>query len=274
MIGSFTECWKYAWADLWSVLARSRRAPVDLFVQLYREATDFLENEPTYQMLELAANDANHAQQAFEAIRGEDFGSEISIVQFMESAFGTLGELDVPRFEKLYAHLVRRFIRKYNLKYRVDRPFRLRLILPGVFAEFYDSLSRANRADPHLLQLMNNFESAFGSYARTREEHSLTASITNAFIYAEGLAGKTLGEDNTLGQLCDCLQCWPHATVRESLKKLYGFRNHYPGLGHAGNRIGKLRDLQPRDAVVVSLLILAFSGYLTDEVRIDEILAR
>lgn len=273
MIGSLIDHWEYTSADVWSVLARSRKAPSDLFVDLYFTAIDWLRNPPEYQQFELAKNDPTQARQAFEQIRGEDFENELSIIGFLESAFDTIQDFGIPRYERLYRYLVQGFIKKYNLSYRVDHPFRMRLVLPGVFANLCDNLTRANGGDPHLRVLMNNFEQSFGSYARTKQAHELNACITTAFIYAEGLAGKTTGENDTLGKLCDCLKCWPHVTLRESLKTLYGFRNQYPGLGHAGEPEGKLRDLEPRDAIVVCLLLLSFSGYLTNDGRIEDVFA-
>ena len=270
MIGSLLEYWKYTGTEVWGLLAKSRRAPSDLFVDLYRAAIDYLQHQPEYKQFELAMNDPVQARKAFEQIHGEDFGSELSIIGFLESAFDTIRDFGIPRYDRLYRYLLRAFIKKYNLRYKIDDPFRIRLVLPGVFANFYEDLTRANGTDPHLKNLMSNFEVTFGSYARTKQAHELNACVSNAFIYAEGLAGKTSGENDTLGNLCDCLRCWPHITVRESLKKLYGFRNDYPGLGHAGNPDGKLRDLEPRDAIVVCLLLLSFAGYLTNEVRIED----
>lgn len=66
MIGSLIDHWKYAWPDIWSVLATSRKAPSDLFIDLYRTATHSLENPPEYKQFELAMNDPMHARQAFE----------------------------------------------------------------------------------------------------------------------------------------------------------------------------------------------------------------
>lgn len=152
-------------------------------------------------------------------------------------------------------------------------PFRLRLAPPGAFANLYEQLSRLHGGDDHLRSLMSEFEQAFGSYVRTKQAHELKACITSAFVYAEGLAGKTSGENGTLGDLCDGIKCWPHATIRKSLKTLYGFRNDYPGLGHGGDPKGKLRDLEPRDAIVICLLLLSYSGYLSNEVKIEDTLA-
>ena len=273
MIGSLIDNWKYTWPDVWTILAKSRRAPQDLFIDLYRTATDSLQNPPEYKQFELTMNDPLQARLAFEQLCAQDFGDELSVVGFLESAFLTIQDFEIPRFENLYKYLVRGFIKKYNLRYRVDDPFRVRLVLPGVFASFYEDLTRVNGTDPHLKVLMNNFELTFGSYARTKQAHELNACISTAFIYAEGLAGKSSGKNGALGKLCDCLHCWPHNTIRDSLKVLYGFRNDYPGLGHGGNHKGKLRDLESKDAIVVCLLLLSFAGYLTNEVKIGDSLS-
>jgi len=46
MTGYLLDHWRYTWADVWRVLARTRKAPADLFVRLYRTAYDFLEVRP------------------------------------------------------------------------------------------------------------------------------------------------------------------------------------------------------------------------------------
>src|SRR5580704_17990947 len=272
MIGSLLDHWKYTWPDLWTVLARSRHAPDDLFVELYRTVSDFLQNPPEYKQLELIMNDPIQAKQAFQEIRGQDLGSELTVISFMETAFDTVGEFDVARYQNLYKRLVKSFVNKYNLRYRVDDPFRLRLVLPGAFASFYAEMARLHTTDAHLGSLISDFEQAFGSYVRSKQAHDLKTCISKASMYAEGLAAKAHGQSGTLGALCDSLSCWPHATVKDSLKKLYGFCSDYPGIRHAGTPASKLRELECRDAIVVSMLLVSFSGYLSNEVRIEDIL--
>jgi len=68
------------------------------------------------------------------------------------------------------------------------------------------------------------------------------------------------------------LSCWPHNTLKEALKKLYGFCSNYPGIRHGGNPNGQLRSLDEKDAILICLLLMAFSGYLTDEVNVQKIL--
>jgi hypothetical protein len=273
MIGSLFDHWKYTGPEIWSALARSRRAPADLFIELYRTASDFLLNPPEYKQFELSMNDPVQAGQAFEDIRAQDLGSEVTVIAFMEAAFDTIDDFGIARYANLYKRLVKSFSRKYNLRYRVDDRFKLRLVLPGAFASFYEELSRLHRTDGHLGGLMNDFEQAFGSYARSKQSHDLRTCILKATIYAEGIAGKTDGTTDTLGAICNRLACWPHITVRESLKKLYGFCSDYPGIRHPGNPEAKLRELEYRDAILISLLLVSFSGYLSNEVRMEDTLA-
>jgi hypothetical protein len=47
------------------------------------------------------------------------------------------------------------------------------------------------------------------------------------------------------------------------LGNLYGFCSNYPGIRHAGNPAGVLRELATRDVTLASLLLLSFSGYLS-----------
>jgi len=62
---------------------------------------------------------------------------------------------------------------------------------------------------------------------------------------------------------CNQLTDWPHERMKEALQKLYSFCSDYPNIRHAGNPGGVLRPLAARDATGLSVLLLAFSGYLS-----------
>jgi len=272
MIGSLLDHWVYAGPDIWSKLASVRKAPTDFFTELYRTAYDFLQNPPEYKEFEKAVNDPNYAKQGFEKIQADDFGNEASVVGLMEAAYKTIRDFEVKGYERLYKRLMSRFIEKYNLRYGIDDPFQLRVILPGVFAGLYRDLQRINQADEHLAELMHEFEVAFGNYARTKHAADLKTCIGKASNLAEGVATRACGENGTLGKLCDRLNCWPHAAVKSSLKCLYGFCSDYPGIRHGGKPESRIRDLETKDGIVICLLLFAFSGYLTNQVRADEVL--
>lgn len=95
---------------------------------------------------------------------------------------------------------------------------------------------------------------------------AVVQTIAKASNYAEGLASVAAGipaAGNTLGALCNQVGDWPHDQVKEALQKLYKFCSDYPGIRHAGNPAGVLRDLTTRDMTLASLLLLSFSGYLS-----------
>jgi hypothetical protein len=75
----------------------------------------------------------------------------------------------------------------------------------------------------------------------------------------------------TLGSMCDELASWPHAAVKESLKKLYGFASDYPGIRHGKNAGGKLRDIDMRDMVAMSILLAGFTPYLSNGLDADAV---
>ncbi len=271
MIGSLRDHWLYTGPDIWNKLASVRKAPADFYTELYRTAYDFLQKPPEYKELEKAVNDPEYAKQEFEKIQVENFENETSVIGFMEAAFVTIREFEVKGYERLYKRLVSRFIEKYNLRYRIDDPFQLCLILPGVFAGLYVDLQRINQADEHLADLMHQFDVAFGNYARTKHGTDLNTCILKASNLAEGMATRACGENGDLPKLCDRLNCWPHKAVKTSLKSLYGFCSEYPGIRHGGNPASRIRDLETKDGILICLLLFAFSGYLTDQVRTDEV---
>ncbi|OGQ81219.1 MAG: hypothetical protein A3F90_13800 [Deltaproteobacteria bacterium RIFCSPLOWO2_12_FULL_60_19] len=270
MSGSLRHAWDYLSAELWEPLAsfstRDTAAPPDLFSDLFAAADEFLSPHPTDMELEEARNDPEKARERFLALKGTDFANESAIVHFLEEVRDIIVDYEIPGFEDLYKRLLRDVLRKFNLRYRLDEPFTLRFLLPGSFTNLYGELQRLNTSNSHLASLLADFEHAFDRYSRSQTESDLRTCIANASKYAEGLAGLTCGVSGTLGDLCKKLKDWPHATIRESLSRLYGFCSNYPNIRHAGNPKGVLRPLAARDATALSVLLIAFSGYLSPHV--------
>jgi hypothetical protein len=76
---------------------------------------------------------------------------------------------------------------------------------------------------------------------------------------------------NQLGGICDQIATWPHSTIKEAMKKLYGFASNYPGIRHAGNPASQLREIEMRDLVAVTVLLAGFTPYLSDLLNGDDI---
>ena len=88
--------------------------------------------------------------------------------------------------------------------------------------------------------------------------------------YVEGLASSTLGNPatgNTLGALAGRLTDWPHDKIRDSLVNLYHFCCDYPAIRHGGKPASARRRLATRDSILVTLLLMSFTGYLSPQMN-------
>lgn len=272
MSGSLRQAWDYLVTELWVPLAdystRDAVAPPDLFSDLFETVEEALSPHPTDMELEEARNNPDKARQRFLALKGTDFTSESAIVHFLEEVNNVVANYEITGYEDFYRRLLRDVLHKFNLRYRLDDPFTLRFLLPGSFTNLYAELHRLNIGNGHLSGLLTDFEKAFDRYARTQDPTDLKTCIAKVSNYAEGLASATHATPGTLGALCDQLTDWPHDKVKDALKSLYKFCSDYPGIRHAGDPAGVRRDLNARDVTLASLLLLSFSGYLSQ--NIDE----
>lgn len=268
MSGSLRHAWDYLAVDLWEPLAdysvKDAAAPPDLFNDLFAAAAEFLSPHPTDTELEEARNNPEEAQKRFLALRGTDFVSESTIVNFLEEANGVIADYEIPGYEDLYRRLLHEVLRKFNLRYRLDEPFTLRFLLPGSFTNLYAELQRLNASNDHLASLWVDFETAFDQYARIQGDSELRASIARVSNYLEGLASATNGKAGDLAVLCDRLSDWPHEKIKGAVKSLYVFCSDYPGIRHGGNPKSRKRLLDSRDSVAINIALLAFAAYLAN----------
>ncbi len=266
MTGSLRNHWEYTPVEIWGPLAARENSPPDLFNDLYGAANDFLALPTSDALLEDIRNDAATAHDAFFTLKGSDFRDETAIVEFLEAVNEVIADYELPGYTEFFKLLLREFIRKYNLRYRLDDPFKLRFLLPGSFSNLYSELQRLNTSNGHLTDLLRDFEYAFDRYARAQDPSDLKTCIAKASNYAEGLASATHGQPGTLGALCNQIGDWPHDKVKEALQNLYKFCSDYPGIRHAGDPNGMRRDLSAKDSTLICLLLLGFAGYLSPSV--------
>jgi hypothetical protein len=277
MNGNLRERWEYTWSDIWEPLGSLQQAPRDLYVQLYRTSVDFLRRKPSNQELTEIVNNSEAAFLAFQYIQGKNFKDEMSAVQFLERAYILINDFGSKILVKRYGEYVSKFLKKYNLRYETATPFSLRVRLPAVYGDIYDELRQVNETNPHLSQLMTDFEISFSEFARTKTQQNLTAAIHRASNYAEGIAAVALNrQGDDLNSLCDRLtnaphRVFPHTAVRQVIKDLYRFCSDYPGIRHAGTPNNRLRDLTVKDTIIVSTLFFAASGYLHQQVSLMDV---
>lgn len=307
MRGEIMGVWSETWREIWSKLARHPEYGDDLFPDLYRELVPEPsppDEPPAPQELtdegELTRPEDIEARDAYrrafavyeqerakyeEAVGGGQMSrravrtalraqikTEADAVAALEAAYNVISSYDDEPYRNQYFQLVEAFLQKYSLRYDLRHPFTLHPTLPGVFAQLIRELKTYTKRDNHLHQLMQEFEDALRDLRDGPSPARMKTCLQKQFNLLEGIGQKCPGVTaNTLGDICGQVTFWPHATLKEALKKLYGFRSNYPGLGHAGNPGSVLRDIEMRDLVAVSVVLAGFAPYLTDQINSDRV---
>ena len=305
MHGELYPVWSELIREVWIPLNELEGAPEDLFAELYREFANPpvapTEPKPAADAFDIVGNLARAedlaAEEAYkealvvfdakraaydEAIAGtgspdllhrllqETVSTELASIAVLEKIRSLIEALEVESLHNAYFVLMERFISKYSLRYDLRRPFSLQPTLSGIFGSLLKDLRVVALEDAHLLGLLNDFDDSLRDLKAGTSAGRIKTCLQKQFNLAEALGQKCPGVTaNTLGDICGQLNVWPHVTVREALRKLYGFRSAYPGLGHAGNPVGVLREVEMRDLVAVSVLLAGFVPYLSHQVNSD-----
>ena len=215
-------------------------------------------------------NDRFKSRKAFEQVQSSAFVGEIGLVGFLESAFKILHDVGGAPLSNRYFNLLSGFIDKFSLRYDLRPPCMLCPTLPGLFASLVRDLRALASQDPHLDRLMTEYEDAARDLRFGCTDGRIKTCIGKQFMLLEAIAALDPAvTKNTLGDMCGQLNSWPHATIKEALKKLYGFASDYPGIRHGNRAKGELRAIEMRDMVAMSILLMGFTPYLTHGLNPD-----
>lgn len=161
-----------------------------------------------------------------------------------------------------YIDLFLQFSDRSNLRYTLRKNSRNEYVLqlrPEIVA--LEDLTLLKKAHPRdyekfsreFSQLLTDSDAHV--YAKILKESSdLVESISN---FKAGTKSKTLTD--AIKEISPVP--FPHATVKQSLEKLYGFYSDYKGIRHGGGTTG-LRQLEEKDATHLSLITALFASYL------------
>lgn len=264
MRGEFTGVWSETWEGIWRPLTEVEGVPADVYCDLYRELSGAFAAVPTIEVLADIIDDPLQSRQALIDSKVVQFASEKALVRFFEAAHGVLDDLQGEDLANSYFGLLSSFIEKYSLGYSLRRPCALSPTLPGIFAGVSSALQRVANSNEHLSALYRAHEEAVRDLRFGATEERIKTCISRQFMLLEAIASAADEVTaRTLGDMCDQVRSWPHATVKDSLKKLYGFASDYPGIRHAGNPAGRLRGIETRDLAAISILLMGFAPYLT-----------
>lgn len=278
MRGEFIGVWSETWREIWLPLIDQplgeddEGVPDDIFCELYRALAPSLATRPSVEDLADIIDNPAQSREAFEATTANDFADERALVGFCEAAHDALDELGGDELSNRYFNLLSGFIDKFSLRYDLRRPCFLCPTLPGVFASLVRDLRALSNQDPHLDALMKDYEDAVRDLRFGCTNGRIRTCIGKQFMLLEGLGALAPGvTKGTLGDMCDQLGSWPHATIRDALKKLYGFASDYPGIRHGSSAKGALRTIEMRDMVAMSILLTGFTPYLETRLSADAV---
>ncbi len=269
MRGEFIGVWSETWREIWLPLIdqplgdSDEGVPEDIFCELYRELAEALKAPPSIEALADIIDNPIQSREAFESTRAEDLVGERALVAFFEAAHDALEGLGGDALANRYFNLLAAFIDKFNLRYDLRRPCVLYPTLPGLFASLIRDLRALTSQDPHLNQLMKEYEDAVRDLRFGCTDGRIKTCIGKQFMLLEAIGAlDPRVTKKTLGEMCDQLASWPHATIKESLKRLYGFASDYPGIRHGSSAKGVLRPIDMRDLIAMSILLTGFTPYL------------
>jgi hypothetical protein len=262
MRGRFQDSWQFMWPEVWLRLEETNETPLEIYNDLYVELVKAYRKAPTGREFDTVANDATFARRALETVSAADLRGEDSIARFLENAYEVLVETGHPELPRVYQELVAQFLESRNLRYELVKPFQIKPNLSGVFSALMSDVMAGMQGNPDLVEAATEFEHAFGALTLSHSEPDIKTCIQKAAMLVEAIASVyPNAQGSSLGELCDSIKCWPHTSVKDAMKKLYGFCSDYPGIRHNVGRRGRLRTLEMRDSVIIPLLLLTASGY-------------
>jgi hypothetical protein len=275
MRGEFIGVWSETWREIWLPLIDHEGVPADIFCELYRELAGnprkpgALKVTPSLEVLADIIDNPAQGRAAFERTTAEELANETAFVRFLEAAHPVLEDLGGDALSNRYFNLLAAFIEKFSLRYDLRRPRTLCPTLPGLLTTLVQHMRSASQSDAHLAKLNHEFEEALRELRHGRTESRIKSCLTRQYILIEGIANtrsRTSGE--TLGQLCSQAS-WPHPTLKAAAGNIYGFRSDYPGFGHAGNPRAVLRDVDDRELVGVSCMLLGVLPYVDPTIDLN-----
>lgn len=277
MHGEFIGVWSETWREIWLPLLDEPlgegevSVPEDIFCELYRELAKSLKAQPSIEALADIIDDPLQSREAFETTTAADLAGEQAVVNFLEAAHPTLDDLGGDKLSNRYFYMVGAFIGKFSLLYDLRRPCILCPTLPALVTNLIQHIRSNYQTDAHLAKLVHEFDEALRDLKHGRTEARIKSCLTKQYILIEGIAnvrGGTIGQ--TLGQRCSQAS-WPHPTLKAAAGNIYGFRSDYPGLGHAGNPKAVLRDVDDRELIGVSCMLLGVVPYVDSTVDLSSL---
>jgi hypothetical protein len=272
MHGEFLPVWEEMWPHVWVPLARVAKKldHPDLFCELYRELNKALITPKSVEDVADITDNIDQARHQFRKTKSREIRGEGAVVSFLELSHEAIQDLGGDSLANAYFLRLEQFLLRFSLRYDLRRPCNLCPTLPGVFASLVRDLRTLTSRDTHLDSLMKDFENAIRDLRTDCSDGRIKTCIQKQINLLEAIGRAYPGVTETeLGAICNQVGTWPHNAIKASLKNLYGFTSDYPGIRHGGTPAHALRAIETRDLVAMSILLVGFTPYLTDQLNAD-----
>jgi hypothetical protein len=294
MRGEFLRAWTYMWPEVWQRLTKHPDGGQEILCEVY-EAIEELpsrlregQTRPTVFKAPVAdeadltiRNTPDAAAQFFQRLAGRRFRSEKHAIQAIERIAIALEESYPTGVAQRFKSLIKSFVRRHGLHYRIGAPLSFRPSIAGITCGLISQVEQMGDADPAFGQLVSECQEAFDDLKHGPTEARVKSCIGKQMNVAEAIARKHCQSNKiqvmqwrngqqvaalnpALSAMSNELGTWPHIELKNSLRKFYEFTNDYPGIRHPGNRNSAIRPLALRDAVAGLVLTIGFAAYLTD----------
>lgn len=256
------------WREVWLPLEKTAVAKKhpDLFCEVYGGLlrSDALQSPPNDSDQSILLNTPPAAKEAIRKLTRTHYRSEWHLVNFLEETGESCQDLGGDPLYNRYFGLLERFLASHGLKYDLRRPCTLCPTISGLFASLVSEFAIATNADPHLNGLWKEVEQAVRDLRTDASESRIKTVISKQFNLLESVGRSYPGvTSTTFGGICDQVDSWPHESLKACAKNLYKFACDYPGIRHGGTPASKLREVDMREILGVSLVLTAFTTYLT-----------
>ena len=272
MQGQLLPIWQDTWSRLWVPLAHkaSRLGHPDLFCEIYPDLNRALVTPKTVEALAQVIGDVEEARYTFRRVKPADIGGESQLLAFMERCHGTLEDLGGDTLANAYFVLLDRFLERFGLRYELRRPCVLCPTLSGLFSTLVREVDSLGRTDGNIARRLNDFREAVQDLRLGQTEGRLANCVAKQVMVLEAIGSSSAGITGAeLSAICNQVRQWPHPAMKSSLMNLYGFASDFPGLRHGTRSAGLLRDVDLRDVIAVSILLVAYAPYLSDQMDPD-----
>jgi len=286
MRGDLLSVWGEVWSELIVKLAERKAAPVEIFAEIYAAVipkptppappTDMSDDAARSQYEEQLKTYLSRYEEAITVspktrdwLR-EDLANlvktEALALSTLEKIYQTVSDIGGDDLSNAYFNIVESFLVKYSLRYDLRRPFSLHPTVPGIFSRLFFELKVLAAADADLHAAMLDFEDSVRDLRNDKSATRIKTCIAKQTNLLEAIGQRLPAvTSKTLGTICDQAGTWPHKDVKESMKSLYRFASDYPGIRHGGTASNKIREIEIRDLVSMSALLVGFTPYLTDQ---------